>query len=292
MSEKLKLEPTAPEKIWQDAYMAIKQCRHGTFLYNVNDAFIGRSLDLYGEWCEAELTVLGQVVRSGDVVLDVGANIGTHTVFFSKQVSDPGVVYAFEPQRLTFQNLCANCTLNALSNVLTRQVAVGDDKKTIRIPVFNPEREMNFGAIAMKEDEAGEPVEVIRIDDLSLRRCNLIKIDVEGMEPAVLKGAAETIQRLRPVLFVENNTREHSAEVIRTVESLGYNAFWHIRRYFNPDNYFGNSENVFARYQPEANMLCFHRSIGLNISGFEPVTGPDDNWRKAIQRIKDKAKSS
>ena len=58
--------------------MAMKHCRHGTFLYNTNDGFIGRALDLYGQWCEGELELLGQVVQPGDVVLDVD-EVSTHT---------------------------------------------------------------------------------------------------------------------------------------------------------------------------------------------------------------------
>lgn len=61
-------------------YVATKLCRHGTLLFNSNDTFVGRSLELYGEWCEAEIELLAQVVRRGDFVLDVGANIGTHAV--------------------------------------------------------------------------------------------------------------------------------------------------------------------------------------------------------------------
>lgn len=64
--------------------MAVKRCRHGLFAYNVNDSFIGRSHDLYGEWCEAELAILGQILRPGDTALDVSANIGTHAVFFAQ----------------------------------------------------------------------------------------------------------------------------------------------------------------------------------------------------------------
>ncbi len=73
-----------PSRIYEHDFLAMRRCKHGTFLYNVHDQFISESLDRYGEWCEAELSVLGQVVKSGNVVLDVGANIGTHTNSISK----------------------------------------------------------------------------------------------------------------------------------------------------------------------------------------------------------------
>jgi len=69
-------------------YMTLKNCRYGPMIFNRNDAVIGRSLDLYGEWCEAEMETLGQLMRPGNFMLDVGANIGTHTVFFAKKVEE------------------------------------------------------------------------------------------------------------------------------------------------------------------------------------------------------------
>ncbi len=230
MSESESPGEAIPQRIVQDGYMAAKRCKHGTFVYNVNDLFVGRSLDLYGEWCESELEVLKQLLRPGGTVLDVGANIGTHTVFFAKQVADGGVVYAFEPQRLAFQNLCANLAINALVNVVARPVGIGSERTTVHLPTLDPRREMNFAAFPMAGHEVGEMVEVIPIDELDLPRCHLIKVDVEGMECDVLKGAQGTIERLQPILYVENNTIDRSAQTIESVESLGYEAYWHIIR--------------------------------------------------------------
>jgi len=64
--------------------MHIKACRHGVFLFNRKDLMVGRALNLYGEWCEGELHVLHQLISTGAVVIDVGANIGTHTVPFAR----------------------------------------------------------------------------------------------------------------------------------------------------------------------------------------------------------------
>ncbi len=272
-------------RLYEERYMALKRCRHGTFLYNVNDRFIGRSLDLYGEWGEAELEVLGQLIQPGQVVLDIGANIGTHAVFFAQRMQGQGMVHAFEPQRLAFQNLCANLALNAITNVQAYRAGAGDQRSMIHLPVLDPTRNQNFGAVPLHDHAAGEPVEVVRVDDLGLRACHLVKIDVEGMEARVLAGARETIQRHRPVLFVENNTVERSREIIEAILSLDYRAYWHIAAYFNPDNFFGNPENVFADFQPETNILCFHRSAPVNIAGFQQVQSVDDDWRQALARL-------
>src|SRR5688572_32765085 len=98
----------AGTRLLENQYVAVKRCRHGIFAYNTNDLYISRSMDMYGEWCESEVALLLQVLKPGHVVLDVGANIGTHTVALATHVTAAGTVYAVEPQRLTFQLLCAN----------------------------------------------------------------------------------------------------------------------------------------------------------------------------------------
>jgi FkbM family methyltransferase len=272
-----------PGRLVETAHMAVKKCRHGTMMYNVNDAFIGRSLDIYGEWCDDEAFVLGHVLSPGDVVLDVGANIGTHTVFFAKKVTEVGLVFAFEPQRLIFQTLCGNVALNGLTNVVTFQAAVGSERSQLVFPPIDPRVKYNFGAVAGATSGVGEAVDVVPIDELGLPRCTLIKVDVEGMEAKVVAGARETIERCRPALFLENDTVERSREVLEAVESVGYKAFWHISNYYSPRNFFKNRENVFAPYQPEANILCVPKECPF--TGLPPVEGLDDDWRKAVERI-------
>jgi FkbM family methyltransferase len=277
---------TPPRRLVESSYMAVKQCRHGVMMYNVNDAFIGRALDLYGEWCGDETFVLGQVLSAGDVVIDVGANIGTHTVFFAKTVGEKGLVLAFEPQRLVFQTLCGNVALNGLTNVICQQAAVGAERGLLEFPVVDPRVAFNFGAIRAGTTGCGEAVDVVPIDEMRLRRCTLIKVDVEGMEAKVLAGAKETIARCRPALFLENDTVERSREVLEAVESIGYKAFWHIANYYSPRsprNFFSNSRNVFGRYQPEANVLCVPKECPF--TGLPPVESVDDDWKKAVGRM-------
>jgi FkbM family methyltransferase len=263
--------------------MAVKKCRHGMMMYNVNDAFIGRSLDLYGEWCDDEAFVLSHILSAGDVVVDVGANIGTHTVFFAQKVSAIGLVIAFEPQRLVFQTLCGNVALNGLTNVITFQAAVGATRGQLTFPPIDPSVQFNFGAVSGTQGGAGEIVDVVPLDELTLPRCTLLKVDVEGMEARVIEGAKDTIARCRPALFLENDTVDRSREVLEAVESIGYKAYWHIASSYSAKNFFGNAENVFGRYEPEANILCVPKESPF--TGLPPVEGLGDDWKKAVERI-------
>ena len=274
--------PSAP-RVLESGHVAVKQCRHGLFAYNVNDRYIGRSLDVYGEWAELELDLLFQVLKPGDIVLDVGANIGTHTVALAKKVGETGVVVAFEPQRLTFQLLCGNVALNALTNVLCQNVVVSDAAGSMIIPALDPTVEWNFGAVKSEGHKEGERVPAVPIDDLQLARCNLIKIDVEGAEAQVLAGARATIKARRPVLFVENNSEEGSEPILRMLDELGYSCWWHIPHYFNPNNFFGSAERLFENYY-EANVLCFPKEARVNAQGMWPVEGLDDSFTKALRR--------
>jgi tRNA A58 N-methylase Trm61 len=89
----------------------LAQTRDGKMLYNPRDVCIGASIERYGEFSYLEAALLVQLCSPGDTVIDVGANIGTHTVALSKRVGPQGFVYAFEPQQAVFQVLCANMAL-------------------------------------------------------------------------------------------------------------------------------------------------------------------------------------
>jgi len=283
-SEETTKQSEERKPILEQDHMVLHQCRHGYIISNKHDAVIGRSLQMYGEWCEGELQLLGQLIQPGDVVLDVGAHIGTHTIFFANKVGPEGWVFAFEPQRIPFQTLCANVTLNALTNVTALQKAAGAAHGQIAVPELDPTVRSNFGAVALTDKYEGSPVDIIPIDALKLDRCNLIKVDVEGMETNVLEGARETLQRCKPILFLENDRVETSAPLFEAVSNAGYMAYWHFTNYFNPENYAGQDENIFSKIV-EANILCVLDEIPA--AEHMKVTGPDDNWEKGYQRMKE-----
>jgi len=272
-----------------NGYIRVRHCRHGWFMYNLNDRFVSRSLNLYGEWAEPELAFIAQFIKPGDVVLDVGAHIGTHAVFFAQAVGPQGRVFAFEPQRLSFHLLCGNAALNNLMNLKCLNVALGACSGTVEVPIVDPTHEFNFGSVSLRSGIAGEPVRLTTIDSLGLAKCDFIKVDVEGLETEVLQGARETVARFRPVVFLEANRPDESPKLIRQVLDLGYRAFWQISSHYNADNFFGNPEDVFEPYQPNSNIVCL--PPGAPSNGLFPVAGPEDTWRTALERFFDQQKA-
>jgi FkbM family methyltransferase len=270
---------------YQHPWMRMADCRHGTFLYNSHDRVVGLSLEMYGESCEAELSILRPLAPVGGLVLDVGAYIGTHTVFFSHAVGDQGVVIALEPQRLIFQNLCANLALNGILNVVALNLAAGRSAEIRRCASYDPRVNTNFAGIALTNHPEGENVEIAAIDRLGINHCDLMKVDVEGMEVEVLEGACKTIERFKPVLFIENNTVEGSTAILTLLDELGYDAWWSIFSNYNPQNWMESIDDYFSGYEPTANLLCHHRSRGGDSRGLPAVCGRDDDWKQAYHRL-------
>jgi FkbM family methyltransferase len=252
----------------------LRQCRHGPMLFNRRDIFIGRSLGAYGEFSEGEIIVLSQLLRPGAVIVEAGSNVGAHTVPLARLAGPSGFVYAFEPQRLIFQILCANLALNALANVSARCEALGRATGTAHVPQLRVDIEQNFGGVEIEHQTAGEKMPVSTIDSLGLKRLSLVKADVEGMEQAVLEGGREAIERLRPILYLENDRRGHSPALIRLVQSLGYRAWWHVVSIFNSENFAGSRANIFGAFA-SVNLLALPAERRATVD-LKPVVDPDD----------------
>lgn len=252
----------------------VRQCRHAVLMYNRNDTVIGTSLDLYGEYAEGEFQLLSQILQPGMIVLDVGANIGTHTTAFAKAVAPNGVVMAFEPQRLAYQMLCGNVALNALPNVVAHNFALGAAPASLQMPAIDVDVPGDFSAACPSATGNGEPVAVATIDSLGLSQCHFIKVDVAGMEREVVEGAADTLARCKPLLYVKNSAPAKSAALIETLMKADYRLYWHAPIMFNAENHAGNTNNIFAR-RCHANILCMPRSVVCEMNAFDEITSPD-----------------
>ena len=261
-----------------DGINELRMCRNGPMLYNRNDFYIGGSLRKYGEFSWYEQELFGQILRPGATVIEAGANIGAHTVALAQLVGPTGAVFAFEPQRLVFQVLCANLALNQCTNVWAYPDALGAEPGSVLVPYYDPTKLANFGAVALGSCELGEPARVATIDALDLPDCRLLKADVEGMEADVLRGAKQTIARCRPVLYVENDRDEESRDLIELIMDMRYDLYWHIPPLFNPDNFAGDAEDIFPEIV-SVNMVCFPAEAAANASGMRRIESASDRWK-------------
>lgn len=256
----------------------MKQCRYGPMVYNKNDWPIGLSLQQYGEYAWAELEPMQSVIKPGQLVVDIGANIGTHTVLFSQLVGPSGFVVSFEPQRVSFQTLCANCAINNCTNVIAFWKAIGAKNDTIIVPVRDQYARNNFGGVQLAGVTEGDTVELVTLDSLNLSMCNLIKADIEGMEAEFLEGAQKTIARHRPILYIEGDGAQ-AKEAIRMLWAMGYKLMWHCPALFNPRNFAGKKENIFSENGSEVlsvNILCVPMETAVEVPGLRVIQSADE----------------
>lgn len=256
--------------------LEVKDCAIGPMMYDPTDAFIGHALHQYGHFAANELAVIGSIIQPDSVMIDVGANIGTHTVAYAKMVPS-GSVLSFEPQSRLFHMLCGNIALNELTNVTPLRQAVGRfDNAITMIGEATP----NNAGSAHMESDSGEIAEVVTLDSLDLSRCDFIKIDVEGFERDVLIGGENFINKHRPVLWVENDRTERSADLIAELLRLKYRAWWHfaplVTNATEDDSEFGQYLSI--------DMLCVPQEDDADLTGFEPVYR-NDVWDSAYQRF-------
>jgi FkbM family methyltransferase len=262
-----------------EQHMRVKRCRDGLMLYNSSDTYIGRSLDLYGEYSYGEADLFARVLRAGMVAVDVGANIGCHTLTMARLVGPAGTVIAFEPQRIVYQNLCANIALNALGNVHAINMAAGSSASTAALPTIDYAAAGNFGGIALAGAADGEAVQIVTLDSVPIKQCHLIKIDVEGMEYDVLRGGEKTIAQHRPALYIENDRAENSPRLIAFLLAADYRLFWHRPPLYNPDNFFANGDNEFGDLLSQ-NMFCLPRERAFEVAGLVEITSPEAGQSK------------
>jgi FkbM family methyltransferase len=249
--------------------------RSGVTLALRTDYYMTRSLELYGEYNPEEWRMLRQVIRPGMTVVEVGANMGTHSVDMARACA-PGAFYAFEPQPRIFQVLCANLALNDIGNAFAYPEGCGETEGVAVVPLIDYGKEGNFGGMSLLPDGSrGVKVRVRPLDALELPSCGLIKIDVEGFEPQVLRGARQTVARCRPVLYVENDRAAQQQEVISLVAEMGYRLYWHLPPLFDRDNFKGAQENIFPGIV-SINMLCIPQERNTTVQGLQPID--PTNW--------------
>jgi FkbM family methyltransferase len=168
----------------------------------------GKFIFAFREYYEPELAYLEKILSAGKVFIDVGANFGVYTLVASKLVGESGSVLAFEPAAQSFAILRQNIGLNHFSNVRAFQVALAQTRSKAWLyhgwdPVGN-----SLGKDPLCGTE-GEEVQTEALDKLieenGIDRVDAIKIDVEGAEELVLRGAIRCLTTQSPIVIFEFN---------------------------------------------------------------------------------------
>jgi putative sugar O-methyltransferase len=254
------------------------QSRFGPLVIPIKDVYAGQSLKEYGEFRQRELELFQQLISPGAVVLDIGAHVGAHTVPLAQLVGSGGVVVAFEPQPALHNILNANLVLNSVPNVLTYAMALGNSEGEFRIThpgssQLDPNPETSVDAL-----EGGDSVPLVQLDGFQLDRVDFIRLHAEGFGPNVVEGAANTIERCRPIIYVESERPENFPELIQRLFDLSYRLWWHTSPFVSPGNFKGNQENVFHELV-SVNILAIPFDM-RPIEGLQPILTPDDSWAR------------
>ena len=255
----------------------LTETRHGVMLVNRNDVYMGQALLLYGECSELESRFILSLLRNPGLVIEVGANMGVHTVPMARSLAGQGRnMLVFEPQPVIFQQLCANLALNGLMNVRAFPYACGRENGQVTFEIPDYRSTGNFGGTGMSEgagapDARRETVQCVRVDDLAPEgQVGLIKVDVEGFEQQVLEGCEGILARCRPLLYVENDRLENSASLIQWLFDHDYRLWWHMPPLFNPENFRGVRQNGYPGVI-SMNMLGVHKSIAIPLGGMVEI---------------------
>lgn len=207
----------------------------GRLLVPIND-YVGRPIFWTGDFDRRVSWVLRRVLRPGDTVLDIGANLGVYAVQAARLVGTGGVVHAVEPQREVAALLEQSVVLNGLTNTTVHRVGLSDHDGEAKLGY----REDDTGGRGIVPDEAGRQTLGIEVREASgflsglwaeadrnvCPTVRLMKLDVEGHEPQVLSAARAWMARHPPdcVLFESHAERGPFMDrpEVQTLATLGY----------------------------------------------------------------------
>jgi FkbM family methyltransferase len=209
---------------------------------------------LFQHFEENEINFLYKFLREGDIVLEIGANIGLHALHEAKAEGNNGKVFAFEPVPSTHNTMLANLKLNAFTNIATYNVGLSSSKSQLEMNVSS-----NYDAWNTLVDQSKMVanasifdskiyVDLIKLDDfiidenIDVKKISLVKIDVEGWEKFVLLGGANFLKNESPVLMIEfdeNNTWAAGYlchELYDLLVSFGYEIFTIVDGKLKPES--------------------------------------------------------
>ncbi|MEO7989467.1 MAG: FkbM family methyltransferase [Chryseolinea sp.] len=190
---------------------------------------------LYFGFLDTGIANLFSLCKKNNTVIDIGANIGWTALNFA-QLSATGTVIGFEPDPFNYSVCKANIARNTLPNLMVLPFGLGETSAEVMMEVRTPENR-GGNRIAPQGSAGAVNVHIKRLDDVtevsSLSAINLMKLDVEGYELKVLRGAKNILQKHKPTLFIEvdddnlNDQHDSAKDLVSFLEACGYSSIRH-----------------------------------------------------------------
>lgn len=195
------------------------------FFCDKNDSVVSASIRSGIPWESFMHQYFKKFSNKNKIALDIGANIGTHTIYLSEYFKE---VHGFEPQRKVFDLLKSNIEINNCHNVKLHNFGLGVKNEIVQMQEYDENSDFNQGGVGIdlkkNSEKKGEEIYVKVLDELNLKDVSFIKLDVEGYEYFVLKGAEKTISISRPIIIIEINHRseEYRKNIFKFFKKLQY----------------------------------------------------------------------
>lgn len=219
-------------------FPVVVQCQRRGIIYELDlSEGIDSSIYFKGDFEKEVRLAIEKYSKFGDIVLDIGANIGGHTLDFGKCVGNQGKVFAFEPTSWAYKKLVKNCQLNIKFPIVPLQIGLTDNHNSPLPELISSSwsltrksseaNKLDFGfgksiagSIQTSLDHWIETNKIVKLD--------IIKLDVDGLETKVLRGAIETLRKFKPKLIVEFaphhfvNSHESFSDMVQILLDLNY----------------------------------------------------------------------
>lgn len=196
-----------------------------------DDNYVGNIIASTGNYEAYETSIILDNIKKGDIVVDIGANIGFHTMLFANKIGPQGKVYAFEPDPVSYKILQKNVKANHFNNVIAKPLAISNKK--VELNLYKSKN--NYGDNRVYDSDI--PTAKIKIQADSLdnlfytilnkdQKISLLKIDTQGFEPFVIDGARRIINKYKPMLFFEywpygyHNSKSNGTEMLNYLKNI------------------------------------------------------------------------
>lgn len=202
---------------------------------------------ILGSWNQFETNVLKAILQPGDVVIDVGAFMGSYSLLVSKLIGGEGKVYAFEPSPDHLRKLKRNILLNNFRNIQTFNLALSNKKGVVKFYVAGSRSSLMKNEAESHMDKKVKPIKVkaVTLNDFvnkeRIKHIDFIKIDVEGWDLQVLKGASNILKgKDAPDIMVEviddqlKRAGSSSYDLIKYMKSFAYTPYIFTRNGLRP----------------------------------------------------------